>query len=165
MDYFHSELGIIGASQSFTLNDIQYPSDWLRQASPEVKASMGFTDVTIEPRPSDKFYFVEEVRAAGKISYNKIEKDVDMIKKMMIGEVTNVKSSMLSSTDWEVIAELDTSRAVARKMSDATKVYRQAVRDAHTAAIAAIESATTVAELEALVAPAWPVDTTVAPAV
>ena len=70
MDWYHPSLGLIGASQAFTLGDVQYPADWLRLASNEGRTALGFLPVQTEARPDDKLFFVSEqtVRVEGDVA-------------------------------------------------------------------------------------------------
>lgn len=55
MDWFHPSLGLVAASSSVTLDNIQYPAGWLRHQQPE-----GFLPVRVTARPDDKAFFVSE---------------------------------------------------------------------------------------------------------
>ena len=37
----------------FTHNDIQYPANWLRLASPEERAAIGVVDLTVAEQPTN----------------------------------------------------------------------------------------------------------------
>ena len=70
MDWYHPTLGLVGASQPFTLGDVQYPADWLRLATPDERTALGFIPVQTEARPDDKLFFVSEqtVRVEGDVA-------------------------------------------------------------------------------------------------
>ena len=45
---------------AFTHGGIQYPANWLNNASQQEKQAIGITEVTDQSRPDDRFYWVTD---------------------------------------------------------------------------------------------------------
>ena len=87
MDWFHPTLGILSASQNFVLNDIQYPSNWLRGADAATREALGFVPVTVGEKPDERYYWVTEERNGPNITYTGIAKDLDSVKKLILADL------------------------------------------------------------------------------
>lgn len=124
----------------FTHNEIQYPANWLRLASPEERAAIGVTEVADPERYDDRFYWGPGV-----------PKDIDQLKKVMLSQVKATAASLLAPTDWKI-----TRAAEGIKPCDAdTLTARAAIRVASDANEALVTACTTVDEL-AVVQFTWP---------
>ena len=137
MKFRLSDNQIVRIDTPFTLNDIQYPAEWLRSLSVEERNAFGAIEIDdYEPIVDGRFYW----------SHNN-PKPVETVKAMLVSQVIERASSILQQTDWMVI----------RSIEDATKpipsdvvAFRQAVRDASRAFGISINEKTTVEELAAM---------------
>ena len=162
---------------AFTHEEIQYPANWLRLASPEERAAIGITEVPDEDTSFDgRFYWSkgvpkaledkEEVDEQGNPLFVKDLGEVDGepamvdsdkrlvtkgLKSVFIEQIKATAGSLLAATDWKV-----TRAAEGVKPVDAeTLAAREAIRSASNAFEAAITVCTTVEEL-AQVQFTWP---------
>jgi len=120
---------------AFTHNEIQYPANWLRLATPEDRAAIGITEVADPERYDDRFYW-----GVGN------PKDLEQVRSMLASQCKATAFSMLAPTDYKFTRKIETGEAVDQETLD----YRAAVRQACTDNLAAIASATTVVELAAI---------------
>ena len=114
----------------FTVDDVQYPSNWLRMASEADKAALGIT-WEADPAPVDyRFYwsegnpkaledkeevdeqgnplYVQEYDAATKSMVNTTERLVTKgLKSQWIAQVKDTAGKMLAETDWMVIRKAE----------------------------------------------------------
>ena len=120
--------------RAFTVNDVQYPSNWLRLSTLAEKQALGITEVPDPVRADDRFYWNgdinnskaledrEEVDADGNPLYEKVLGVVDGepamvdsdkrlvtkgLKSTMIAQVKATAGSMLAQTDWMVIRKAE----------------------------------------------------------
>lgn len=120
---------------AFTHNEIQYPANWLRLASPEERAAIGITEVDDPVAYDDRFYWGVDN-----------PKDLDQCKTTLTTQVKQCAFYTLAATDYKFTRKTETGEAVDQETLD----YRAAVRQACTDNLAAIASATTVDELAAV---------------
>lgn len=158
---------ILQAGSAFTHDGNQYPANWINIAKPEEKAAIGLVDVVRAERPNDKFYWVAESEPAYnaetnqvEISYTATPKDLDACKSSAVADVKSTAYSLLAPTDY---IDLRNLRDATYKLDWMT--WRDEVRSASAAATAAIEACTSVDELAALPAVAWPANPDQTPAV
>lgn len=143
----------------FTHNEIQYPANWLRLASIEERAAIGITEVA-DPEPyDDRFYWgVGNPKQLEDISTFPEGSDVSVVeskglKSHWIAQIKDTTNKLLSATDWMVIRKAERDVAIPAD----TVAYRAAVLAECDRLIAAIDAATTVAELADVVgAQNWP---------
>lgn len=125
----------LGLDTAFTHDEIQYPANWLRLASPEERAAIGITEVADPERYDDRFYW-----GIGN------PKDLNQCKDLMIMQIKQTAGSLLNPTDWKVIRAAETGGAVDTE----TLANRAAIRAASNANEDAVIACTTVDELAAL---------------
>lgn len=163
---------------AFTTEDgTQYPSNWLRLASPDERAAIGITEVADEDTAfDDRFYWSkgapkaledrEEVDQEGNPMFVMVLGEVDGqpamvpttkrlvskgLKSQMIAQVKATAGSLLAATDWKVVRASEGIKPV-----DAdTLAARSAIRAASDANEAAITACTSVEEL-AILQLTWP---------
>jgi hypothetical protein len=128
------------ADAPFTAGDINYPPGWIRFASPELRASVGITEVPDPVRPDDRFYWVDEHNVG-------TPKDLAQLKKDWIEQTKQTAHSLLNPTDWYVIRSIEEPGTTP---ADVT-TYRKAVRTRSSEIDAAINACKDVPALQALV--------------
>lgn len=117
----------------FTHDEIQYPANWLRLASPEDRAAIGITEVAEPERYDDRFYW-----GVGN------PKDLAGLKTQWINQVNQTAYSLLVQTDWMIVRKAE----VGTDIPADTGTYRASVRTAAVANRAAIAGA---ADIDAFV--------------
>jgi hypothetical protein len=141
----------LNLDQPFTIEDTNYPPNWLRESTPEMREALGIVEITWEPRPDDRFYWVQENMNG---TYTTMPKDLTQLKATFTAQVDQIAYSLLLPTDWMIVRKAETNAAV----PDATTTYRAAVRADALTNRAAIANATTVEELITVVSSfTWPV--------
>jgi hypothetical protein len=158
---------------AFTVNDIQYPANWLNLTTLEEKQAIGITEVADVARADDRFYWdgditnpkaledKEEVDQDGNPLYVKVLGTVDGqpamvdsterlvtkgLKSNFIAQVKTTAGTILAQTDWMVIRKAERDVAIPAT----TVAYRAEVVAKADALETAITSVTTVAQLAAL---------------
>jgi hypothetical protein len=137
----------ISPDVAFTLDGIQYPSNWIRLASPEEREAIGITEVP-DPAPYDqRFYWGPD-----------LPKDHGQLVEQWTQQTRTTAGTLLTPTDWLVIREADNGTA----MDAGTKALREDIRLATGQKNAAIEATADTAELAAYITgteyPVWPSD-------
>ena len=138
----------------FSYGDINYTA---AGATAETFTSLGFTEVLIQPRPDDRFYWVSGPDNKGQ--YQAIPRDLDDSTDPDTGGVTQglktqwklqdkqQVNSLLSSSDWMVTRKAETNI----DMKPEWEQYRSAIRTTGSIRRDQINDVKTLAELEALV--------------
>lgn len=111
----------------------------------ETLEGLGFEEVTMESRPDDNFYIVQGPDTDG--TYDSTPRDLDTIKEIQIAKQKQIAYSLLSSTDWYVIRELEAGTAIPAEISS----YRNSVRTTQETNCSSISEAADIPTLEALV--------------
>ncbi len=124
---------------AFTTSDgTQYPSNWLRYASPSDRAAIGVTEVAAPPWYDQKFFW----------SPNN-PKDHTQLVENWTSKVKTIAGSMLAQTDWMIIRSSDPSSG--KVVPDEITTARQLIRDKSDEKEAAILATETTEELAAYV--------------
>jgi len=131
----------LALDRAFTHNGIQYPSRWLRLASPEDRAAIGITEQAEPPAWDQRFYwgYAED----GSL----IEKDLDGLKEQWTVQVKQTANSLLAQTDWAITRASDPSSGKA--VSASVLAERERIRNKSDEKELAIEEAETVGDLAA----------------
>lgn len=95
---------VLPLDKAFSLNNVSYPSNWLRVSGPEDKAAIGLEWIVPEPPPVVRAP-LERLRADG------------------VARAKETAGKMLAQSDWMVIASVERSRVVAEDWAE----YRAAV--------------------------------------
>ena len=135
MPYILTETGRkLSPNASFTLNEEQFPSTWLKAASPEDLASRG---ISLEPDPILNFknenWYYNSVQDGVVIS---TPKDLDKLKEQEISRVKKAARAKLAKSDWMVLRAVDGT-----PIPEDWQSHRLAVRLTSNEAEAAIEAA------------------------
>lgn len=120
---------------AFRHNNIQYPNNWLRLASPEERAAIGITEVADPVPHDDRFYW-----APGN------PKDLDQLKAQFVGQVKSIAGSLLAPSDWKIVRAAEGVKACDAE----TLAVRAAIRAASDANEATIAACANVDELAAV---------------
>jgi hypothetical protein len=118
---------------AFSHNDVNYPQNWLRLATPQERAEIGITEA---PEPTwfdERFYWGVDN-----------PKDLDSLKTYWTDQVKATASSLLSATDWMVIRKLERNVDIPAE----TVTFRAAVLAECDRLVTAIAAA---ADVEALI--------------
>ena len=125
-------------------NGVQHPGNWASVWSNDVKASYGIKEVAVQVKPDNKFYWVGERSLDG--SWSSTPKNIDDVKEVdedgnavldedgnqvitlglksqWIAKTKEIANSLLSPTDWQVIAKIERDRAIDSDVA----TYRAAV--------------------------------------
>lgn len=142
--------------RAFSYGDYQYSAG---AAKHDKFIELGFTAVTIQPRPDDRYFTVVGPDNTG--AYTATPRDLDQLKLSLIMQQKQTARKMLAPSDWYIIRTAETGTLADQLWLD----YRAAVRIQADARCAQIAAVTTVAELESLMKePAEvPVDSDTAP--
>jgi hypothetical protein len=138
----------------FTIDGVQYPSNWLNLSTAEDKAAIGLEEVVATNAPADqKYYWVSEVLNGAEKTYTNTPKDLDDCKAQAVSEAKTQAYSLLQPTDYVEV----------RNLKDPTYkpewvTWRDSVRSACTARVAEIATVKDVDELAALGNINWPAD-------
>jgi hypothetical protein len=137
----------------FTVGDINYPPHWIRFATPEQRLAVGITEVPDPVRPDDRFYNVSAT-LNDHFQYDATPKDLGELKERFVGETKKTAHTMLETTDWMVIREVEEPGSLPADI----KTYRKAVRTRSSEIEVSINACADVPALEALVTGdlAWP---------
>lgn len=126
----------------FTHNDISYPNNWLRLASPEERAAIGITEIDDPETWDDRFYW-----GVGN------PKDLEQLKTQWSAQIKDTTNKLLAATDWMVIRKVERDVAI----PDETITYRVAVLAECDRLCAAVVACSSVEELvEVLANQQWP---------
>jgi hypothetical protein len=124
---------------------IQYPANWLRNASPKERIAIGITEVPDPPYYDQRFYW-----GPG------LPKDHDQLVDQWTAQTRTTAGTLLAPTDWMVIRQSDNGT----EMPASVKELREEIRLATGAKNAAITATTDTDELAAYITgpdyPTWP---------
>lgn len=146
--FFHAKSNqYIQEGNPFSIDGIQYPSNWLNLSTPEQKAELGLEEVITTNFPkNDQYYWVSQELVGATLSYTNTPKDLDQIKQTAIGKIQQTAYTMLLPSDWMVTRFLENGTEIPSEW----KTWRESVRKTATDTIALFEAATTVDEIAEL---------------
>jgi len=146
---------------SWTHDGVQYPPQWIAQASQAQKDQLGLVDVIHGAQDDQRFYWVSQNAATYdskanvvNITFTSTAKNLNELKAQQVKEINHTAYTILLPSDWMVTKAYETQTA----MPEEWKTWRQSVRDLAGTSCTAINACTTVAELAALSQPEWPKD-------
>ena len=126
---WHSDtLGVIRTPKEITVNGVRHPRQIFRRWGKAELAAIGITPARVEV-PDHRYYnsgaeTLTLVDGETVISYAETERDVGQLKENIVAKIKSNVGSLLSSSDWRVIREVDGGTV----MSDDWKTYRNEVR-------------------------------------
>lgn len=142
---------------AFTHNEISYPSNWLRLASPEERTAIGITEVAEPESYDDRFFWgVDNPKQLEDQTVTPEQGDAYVqkgLKSQWSAQIKDTTNKLLAATDWMVIRKAERDVAIPTD----TVAYRAAVLVECDRLLAAIESAADVEALATVVgAQNWP---------
>lgn len=142
----------ISPDAPFEHDGVQYPSNWLRLATPEEREAIGITEVP-DPAPYDqRFYWGYDQDGA------LIPKDHTQLVEQWTQQTRTTAGTLLTPTDWMVVRKVDNGTEVPLDW----QLWRETVRRAVSTKVTAITATTTTDELAAYITgadyPTWPSD-------
>lgn len=134
----------LGLDNAFVHNEISYPANWLRLASPEERAAIGVTEVDDPAVYDDRFYWGPQN-----------PKDLSNLISQWSSEISSTVWKLLNPTDF-----MDSRKANDPRYEAPAEwlAWRESIRNTAKTAKAALANCTTVEELIPLVNPQWPTD-------
>ncbi len=155
----------IQAHTAFEIDGTQYSEAWTASLPQDARAELGITDVVEEPHPDERFYWVLAssvalVDGVPTLSYTVTPKALEDVtnqdgsvtkglKSQWVAQTKAAAGAALAATDWMVIRKAERNVAIPAEVA---AERAQIVADC-AAKEAAIQAATTVQELKAVVAP------------
>jgi len=152
MFYYPPNTQYIQEGTEFTIDDVQYPPNWLNLSTPEEKAALGLEEIITIGYPANQtYYWVTETLSEATLTYTNTPKDLDQCKALAISQVNATAYSLLLPSDWMVTKQVETGTPVAPDWN----AYREAVRTTANLAKQEYATCTTVDEIAAITIP-WP---------
>jgi len=154
MFYSSTDGQYIQEGQAFTINDVQYPNNWLNLSTPEEKLAIGLEEVIATNSPaSDVYYWVSETLDKATLSYVNTPKNLTSVKSNALSTINNTAYTILQPSDWMVVKATETSTPI----NPDWNTYRASVRataDQTKTAVTAAQNVDAVATIMGSIA--WP---------
>lgn len=131
----------------FTIDDVQYPSNWLNLTTPEEKAALGLVEVvTVGERKDDRYYWNSEVLEGATLTITNLPKDLDEVKKNAVAQVNQTAYLTMLPSDWMATKAFETGTTVPTDWA----TWRESIRQTARTATADIGSSTDVDGVKAI---------------
>ena len=143
---------------AFTVDDINYPANWLRLTTAEEKAAIGITEVADAPSYDSRFYN-QDGSEKSLTDINNVDENGDPMlddngnQTVTLGvksELKQIEKSMarglLNAHDWQIVRKAEKGIEI----DSAVSTYRDAVRAAYTARKTEIDNCANTAALVTL---------------
>ena len=139
-------------NQGFELNNYTYPANFLTVSSKEQLETLGITwkEPPIQKFKNEKYYY-NTVDSEGVVVST--PKDLEMLKRGLLQGISRTAHSLLVSSDWMAIREIEADLPVSKDWVE----YRSSVRDTCNSLEATIKLCASIEDLEA-VKQDWPKD-------
>ena len=138
---------------AFTHKDLQYPRNWIQNATAEEKSAIGLVEVTISGVQKSTDYYDNTlgnlvVASDGSVSrtWTNTARALSTVQSKKVEEAKGTANSMLSPTDWYVVRKAETDVAVPSEIT----AHRTAVRTCYGNLKTAINAASDVDGVAAL---------------
>lgn len=116
----------------FIHNDISYPANWLRLASPDEREAIGIEEVPDPPYYDQRFYWGPD-----------LPMDHSTLINRWVSQTKVAAGAILAPSDWMIIRELDNNTSVPTEW----RTWRESIRVASSEKIASIEQTVDTDEL------------------
>ena len=115
----------------FTHEDIQYPANWLRNATLEEKEAIGITEVAdvVEPYYDQRFYWGVDN-----------PKEHEELQGLWLVNTRQSAKLLLSDTDWYIVRSVDTSDAIPDEVKEARELIRTRSNDKEAAILNTVDT-------------------------
>lgn len=133
-------------NEAVTVGGVQYPGNFPKGEIP------GAVLCSVDPKPDERWYDVQEHRVGPTITYTATAKPLDFLKAGQINGVKRTASEKLSPSDYKSLRALERGE----QLDPALKAWREAVRLTSNLAEDQINACATVDELAALPPVGWP---------
>ena len=144
----------INEGMPFTIDDVQYPANWLNLSTQEDKEALGLEEViTVGERKDDRYYWVSESLNGAVLTITSTPKDLETVRKICIDGLRSSAYYLLFPSDWLVTRKQENGKEIPADWS----TFRENVRLEAERCVTEAEAATTVDEIAAIV-PNWPTD-------
>ena len=141
MFYSTTDGQYINEGQAFTINDVQYPQNWLNLSTPEEKLAIGLEEVIATNQPAnDQYYWVSSTLNKATLTYTNTPKDLAQVKTTAVSQINATAYSLLLPSDWMVVKSVETSTPINPNWN----TWRATIRTEAANAITAINTSTDV---------------------
>jgi hypothetical protein len=113
MFYSTTDGQYINEGQAFTINEVQYPNNWLNLSTPEEKLAIGLEEVIATNQPAnDQYYWVSSTLDKATLTYTNTPKDLTTVKSNAFNQINTTAYSLLFPSDWMVVKSVETSTPI-----------------------------------------------------
>jgi len=155
MFYSTTDGQYINEGQAFTINDVQYPQNWLNLSTPEEKLAIGLEEVIATNQPAnDQYYWVSSTLDKATLTYTNTPKDLAQVKTNAVSQINATAYSILLPSDWMVVKSVETSTPI----NPDWNTWRATIRTEAASAITAINTSTDVNGVASAVNVNWTLD-------
>ena len=116
---------------AFTYKDLQYPRNWIQNATAEEKSAIGLVEVTISGGQKNSAYYTNNlgnlvIAEDGGVSrtWTNTARTLSTVQSEKVEDAKRNANNMLSPTDWYVVRKAETSTAIPTEIT----AYRTAIR-------------------------------------
>ena len=125
MFYSTTDGQYIQEGTQFTIDGVEYPSNWLNLSTPEEKEAIGLEEVIATNSPAnDQYYWVSTELNEATLTYVNTPKDLDTVKSNATSQINQTAYSILLPSDWMVVKSVETNTP----MSTEWNTWRQSIR-------------------------------------
>ena len=147
MFYSTTDGQYIQEGTQFTIDGVEYPSNWLNLSTPEEKEAIGLEEVIATNSPAnDQYYWVSTELNEATLTYINTPKDLDTVKSNSVALINQTAYSILLPSDWMVVKSVETGTPVATDWN----TWRQSIRTTANTARTAVGNAVDVEEVETI---------------
>lgn len=151
----------IQPGNSWEYQGIQYPPQWIAQATQQQKDELGIVDVVYGPQANQQYYWVSQNEPVYNAETNQVDitftatpKDLDQLKVQQTAQINQTAYTILLPTDWMVVKAIETQGTVEPDWN----AWRSLIRATADTSRDAVLACTSVDELAALPSIDWPKD-------
>src|SRR3990167_2282435 len=90
----------IAPGNPFEYDGNLYPANFIQLSTPAEKEAMGLVEIIEQPRPDDRFYWVNQNEDG---SWVVTPKDLAQLKASVVAQIKATVQSVLAQSDWQII--------------------------------------------------------------
>ena len=156
MFYSTTDGQYIQQGTQFTIDGVEYPSNWLNLSTEEQKAEIGLEEVIATNQPaSDVYYWVSTELDKASLTYINTPKDLDTVKSNSVSQINQTAYSILLPSDWMVVKSVETSTSIPANWN----TWRESIRTTADTSRTAVAEAVDVDEVQTIMGSiTWPQD-------